>query len=561
MRWPWASTAFFSSNADPLTSRTVGFLSQSTITQREVDSYSFISNPSSTIGGPGLVAPIEIGGNFPPGVADSPLADLFNVEASNRAMLVNPGPSGILNTPGDAALGANDGAYNPGDNVGLPNAYDIDPADIPAGTVFTTNLSYYDTLLSPADQSNPNVAQVASRGIGTLPGGIPIYEDGILVGGIGVFFPGTTGFASAENSSLSAGYNPKLPDLSLEAEYIALAAVGGSSAAGFPVGKINGVAPLQGVTLPSPNISLGGITLNTVGPGGQSGPQNLINYVKAHFSLNTGDPNSGVDEPVDFAGDTLLQGQTPSSGWLVTAHAGGGITAAQVTQIIQQGINQADVTRSQIRPLGTSASQMVFVVADSAGDILGLYRMTDSLVDAINVTTAKARNMAYYDDATQVAAVDQLPGIPAGTAFTGRTFGYLASPFYPVGINGQPPGPWSILNDPGTNLANGLDEGAIQPISAMTSVLGYDTFHPNTEFASSGANTSGVIFFPGNSAIYVNGQIVGGFGASGDGINQNDVVTAGGIAGFTPPLSKDADNYFYGGVRLPYMKYSRNPEG
>ena len=74
------TTAFFSSNADPLTSRTIGFISQSTITQREVNSYSFISNPASTLGGPGFVAPIEIGGNFPPGVADSPLADLFDVE-------------------------------------------------------------------------------------------------------------------------------------------------------------------------------------------------------------------------------------------------------------------------------------------------------------------------------------------------------------------------------------------------------------------------------------------------------------------------------------------------
>ena len=53
------------------------------------------------------------------------------------------------------------------------------------------------------------------------------------MGGIGVFFPGTTGYASEENSSLSATYDPSKPDLSLEAEFIAFAAAGGSSGAGL----------------------------------------------------------------------------------------------------------------------------------------------------------------------------------------------------------------------------------------------------------------------------------------------------------------------------------------
>ena len=58
------TAAFFSTDATPLTSRTVEFISQSTITPREVNSYTFISNPSSTIGGPGFVAPIGVGGQY-----------------------------------------------------------------------------------------------------------------------------------------------------------------------------------------------------------------------------------------------------------------------------------------------------------------------------------------------------------------------------------------------------------------------------------------------------------------------------------------------------------------
>ncbi|MEO1998428.1 MAG: matrixin family metalloprotease, partial [Planctomycetaceae bacterium] len=66
-----ARTAAFFSNGDPangtlapLTSRLVRFISQSTITQREVE-----SDPNATDAtqrGPGLVAPIGVGGHFPP---------------------------------------------------------------------------------------------------------------------------------------------------------------------------------------------------------------------------------------------------------------------------------------------------------------------------------------------------------------------------------------------------------------------------------------------------------------------------------------------------------------
>ena len=66
----------------------------------------------------------------------------------------------------------------------------------------------------------------------------------LAVGGIGVFFPGTTGFASEENSSLSADFNPTKPDLSLEAEYIAFAAAGGSSGSATQLGPGGSAQPL-----------------------------------------------------------------------------------------------------------------------------------------------------------------------------------------------------------------------------------------------------------------------------------------------------------------------------
>src|SRR5262249_51098481 len=186
------------------------------ITQREVNSYTFISDPTSTTGGPGFVGPIGIGGHFPPGVANTPQVDLFGIEHTNRDMLVNPGPNGVLNTPFDGGFGAG--------NVGLIDRFNVTPNP---GKSLVPPPSYFGTIKTAADQKNPAVKHVASRGIGTLPGGIPLYENGILVGGIGVFFPGKTGFASEENSQLSADFNPNKPDRSMEAEFIAFAAAGG----------------------------------------------------------------------------------------------------------------------------------------------------------------------------------------------------------------------------------------------------------------------------------------------------------------------------------------------
>ena len=89
-----------------------------------------------------------------------------------------------------------------------------------------------------------------SRGIATLPGGVPIVKNGQVVGGIGVFFPGRSGFATEENSVLSTTYNPALPDRSFEAEWIAFAAAGGARAA-IGSAPILPVDDLGGVGLPT----------------------------------------------------------------------------------------------------------------------------------------------------------------------------------------------------------------------------------------------------------------------------------------------------------------------
>ena len=67
------------------------------------------------------------------------------------------------------------------------------------------------------------------------------------------------------------------------------------------------------------------------------------------------------------------------------------------------------------------------------------------------------------------------------------------------------------------------------------------------------------MFFPGSLPLYKNGKLVGGLGVSGDGVEQDDFVTAGAARGFEAPDAIQADKVIVEGVRLPYLKFPRNP--
>ena len=542
--------AFFGNAQAPLTSRTIQFISQSTITQREVESNPNIPDPNSTVRGPGFVAPIGVGGHFPPGVEFTPQVDLFNIEGTNRDTSAN-----VL--PGNDRFNAN-------------------PAFVPAGAMLTPPDAYGTITGTTASGGSTQ-----GRGIGTLPGGIPIYKinplngQRVVVGGIGVFYPGKTGYASEENASMSSNHDPSRPDRTLQAEVVALAAVGGSSQLRSNehepdffrriFANLPGVLNLPELDIPVPppgGINLVGITLDIVGPGGAAGPDVLVN-VASQIHLGSGNRDSGRDVPVDPGGDVYVTGKAVPEGWLVLPHDGAALSAADVTRMIDQGIAQAQMTRAAIRlPLNSSA-RMVFAVADRNGDILGLYRMPDATIFSIDVAVAKARNVAYYADPSQLQPSDQVPGIPPGVAFSNRTFRYLAEPRFPEGIDGRAPGPFSILNDGGADPGTGLNIGPPLPASAFRSVQGHDAFNPGTNFhdPNNPQFQNGIVFFPGSAPAYKNRQLAGGLGVSGDGVDQDDVVTAAGSAGYEPSPAGvlRADQVSFEGVNLPYQKFNRNP--
>jgi len=603
-----ARTAAFFANGDPqsetfapITSRLVRFISQSTVSFREVN-----SNPNSAdpnVRGPGFVAPIGVGGHFPPEIAYAPPVDLFAIEHTNRDSIVHPGEDGVKGTA---------------DDITLRSRFNIDPAFVPFDSDGDGMVDNPDTdadglanLRLSAPESYGFVSGVfpeaQARGIATLPGGVPLYRDtngdGIgdtIIGGVGVFFPGPDGTADFEQGFVAGVGQTESQRTNasrvLEAEFIAFVTAGGSTGAAT---RVPGAKPIPNSTLDVPfgRLDLVGIQLEAFGPTpGILGVEQLVNFGTALGPL-TG-ANSGADQQVTTGGDLYQDGQSVPYGYLVTPHDGGDfdgdgnpdITAAQVQQIIENGIAEANSVRAAIRlPIG-SRTRMVFAVTDRGGNVLGLFRMRDATVFSIDVAVAKARNTAYYADATALQPIDQVTGVegtvPAGTAFTNRTIRFLAEPRYPSGQDGRPAGDFSILNDlsaalgiptGGINDVQLVESTAVIPASAFNSVLGYDAFVPGTNFRDPGdgaiatgdpltdrrANQNGIVFFPGSTPLYGNaGGLIGGFGVSGDGVDQDDVVTFSGAQGFLPPDAViRADEVVVDNVRLPYIKFLRNPRG
>lgn len=604
-----ARTAAFFSNGDPvngtlapLTSRLVRFISQSTVTFREVNSNPNSANP--LFEGPGFVAPIGLGGHFPPEVMFTPPVDLFAIEHTNRDQSVHPGEDGERGTA---------------DDIILRNRFNVDTAFVPLDTdgdgyadnPDVNNDMLADSLRLNAPDSYGFVSGVfpsaQARGIATLPGGVPFFRDtngdGVgetLIGGIGVFFPGTDGTAVFEQN-FQAGVGQTENDRTnapkvLESEFIAVVAAGGSNGGNALVsGAKPPIHPVADLDIPFGRLDLVGIQLQVIGP--TAGILGLREIVAVGNNLGplTGAVN-GTDQPVNTGGDLSINGQSVPFGWLVTPHDGGDfdgipgpdITAAEVRQIINNAVAEANLVRAAVRLPVSSRTRMVMSVTDRSGDVLGLFRMRDATVFSVDVAVAKARNTAYYADATQLQNIDQVPGVPAGTAFTNRTIRFLSEPRFPDGIDaGAPNQTFSILDDianatglPLGGKANGIalvESNAPISVSAFDSVLGHDAFNPNTNFRDPGdgavgsgdplddrkRNQNGIVFFPGSTPVYgSNGQLIGGFGVSGDGVDQDDVVTFAGAQGFLPPDAVvRADEVFVNQVRLPYQKFLRNPHG
>jgi uncharacterized protein GlcG (DUF336 family) len=379
--------------------------------------------------------------HFPPGITNAANAALYGIENTNRGCPLN-----ATFLPGQAVTPARSiggGALGLGIITGKVDTFD----------------------------SNPNAVN---------PGGVPLFKNGRLVGGVGV-----------------AGASPDVAEF---------AAFSGAVGAGFGANPAApGVVVIDGISLP--------FVTQTTRPVGTT---------------------VGVFSGGFVVGPVASPGQVPE-GDLVQVKAGviGGLTQADVQNIVNQAIANANQTRAVIRLPDGQRAKFAIAVVDLDGSLLALNRMSDSTVFSIDVAVAKARNMVYFSSAT--VNPGDLPGVPPGTAVTNRTISFGAQPFFPPGIDGTMPGPFFSLYQ--FDLANPCTNGS-QPANP---------------------NQSGIVFFPGSVPLYKNGVLVGGLGISGDGVEQDDYVSDQGSQGFSAPAAMRADQLMLRGVRLPYLKFPRNP--
>jgi uncharacterized protein GlcG (DUF336 family) len=229
------------------------------------------------------------------------------------------------------------------------------------------------------------------------------------------------------------------------------------------------------------------------------------------------------------------------------------LTAAEVASIIDFAAQRAKITRAGIRlPVGTAMKVFITVVNNPDQDgcppvVLGAFRTGEATLFSWDVAVQKARTSVFYSR-------HDFLRFGTNVAFSSRAVGFLAQRFYPPGINDNGPGPFYTEQDKLSGFA-----GA-EPNVVFTAAL--DTTPPGAEPLRNGIRTdlpNGITIFPGGFPLYRNGVLIGAIGVSGDGVDQDDIVGASGTHDFLAPMPIRSDEFFFRDTRLPYAKFPRDP--
>ena len=442
-------------------------------------------------------------------------------------------------------------------------------------------------------------------GLSADPGGFPLYKDGTPVGGVGVIADGRYGIdrnlldtdrdldeqiAFAATFGFSAPPDRRADRITVEGKVFRFSDVG---LAELPVdpAQAPGFETLQGELLAVPGYSTAAIRRGTAF--GQ--PESGVRPSAAFADLD-------AFEFVDGGGNNRYPPRAGTDAGLLGADA---LAAEEVRQLLVSAITVANRARAQIRrPVGTPARVTVSVV-DSQGAILGMLRTRDAPVFGADVSLQKARTAVLFSSAD---AADFLRGIEApaqylnpdlspkatvdiadyvdaaqlfigpqaltdGTAFSDRAGGNLSRPFYPDGIIGNPHGPFSKdYNGQWSVFSTGLQldlayNNIIAHIAFVAGLAGSDV-GDNCVQSAVPRVANGIQIFPGSVPVYRGGTLIGGIGVSGDGIDQDDMISflgvheAGEALGGTinnAPAEIRADQLRPGGVRLRYIQCPQTP--
>lgn len=440
-------------------------------------------------------------------------------------------------------------------------------------------------------------------------GGLPIYKNGDLVGGIGVMTKNTysfdanifdtdidndevvaiAGVTGYEAPQLIQAWNIAVGGNSLrytDATAANLAAPVSASGSFTPIrvpnffaGAASGHTAITGLTYGSPDGASG------IAPDGALGPVLYPGTSQTAFVFTDGQ------------GHVLYQ---PRAG-LVPAD-GNAITASEAQALETSALNVAFSARAAIREPLNSFVQVTVTIVDLDGNVLAQARTPDAPIFGADVSRQKARTAVFFsrpDAAARIEAISDPastdtgtfadyiqrsqsligPGaFSDGTAWSEVALGNVARPFYPDGIDGDAPGSlslpfathWSVFS---TGLQTDLISTAV--VDAVKGAL----FNKKLVFKGgcgaqkgklpivSGGETqlaNGLQIFSGSVPIYRGNELVGGIGVSGDGIQQDSMVSYLGVQNGpgtlnNAPAAIRADNLAPEGSALRYINCPAAP--
>ncbi len=431
-------------------------------------------------------------------------------------------------------------------------------------------------------------------GLAADPGGLPLYKNGVLVGGIGVMGDGVYG---SDPNILDIDNDPE--------EFIALAGTRGFEAPTtitadkitvdgtslrFSDATFAGVMTSGGASF----ASLNGVAGNLVA---------VIGYASAVVTAGTayGSEASGIraSTAAEFSNRDafVLTNGSGTNRYPLRAGTDGATNPAPLTQaearaVLEEAFAVMSRARAQIRRPLDSRAQVTISIVDTHGSVLGIVRSPDAPIFGTDVSLQKARTAAFFSgaqagpDLSANASADVRQFVPAtrtflnnpaaltGTiAFSDRAIGNLARPYFPDGEVGRPPGPLSRPIAQFNPFSTGLQSALI--IGNLSAHLGFVSGASVTDTparcttlpdVAAGQNRlqNGIQIFPGSVPIYRGSQLVGAIGVSGDGIDQDDMISflglhnggarIGGIG--NAPKAIRSDNVVVNvgaGVRLRYI--------
>ena len=387
-------------------------------------------------------------------------------------------------------------------------------------------------------------------GLAADPGGFPLYKNGVVVGGIGVMADGVYGF------------DPEVQDIDRDGEEaIALAASQGFEA---PEEIRANRISVDGTLLRFSDATPADFASNPAAAppfSAINGSAGALTSVRGYYDASAGIVAGrayGTEES-GIRAATAAEFANPDA-FLLTNGSGAArfpirpgtdaqaLSAAEVRVLLEEAFKIMSAARAQIRRPLDSRAQVTISVVDTNGVVLGQVRSPDAPIFGIDVSLQKARTAAFFsapfaaaelqgnpdpDVSMYVAAARaflQDPNALTGRfAFSDRANGNLSRPFFPDGELGRPPGPFSRpiaeFNPFSTGLQSALIEANVKTHVGFILGAPADTPQQCTQNPNPQRLANGIQIVPGSVPIYRGGTLVGGIGVSGDGIDQDDMIS------------------------------------